>query len=233
MFTKRKIVNCLQPVLNQAKRAGRSRYLVPICSIVIAGGVMIALVSISATDQNQVRASKPAKVTVNQISKTLNQQSQTTSAIKARLIAIDQSLNALSEQKETTPSVDIIQPLARIEAQLKRIDQDANTSGLRLMLTTSTQDLTGLMSHLQMSINQLRERLYPKALLPVSKLPFEVIGIDLWNGQAKASIRSHHQVAPPMMVGDRKDGWTLTHLQFSPAFARFDNQAKQQIEVRL
>lgn len=236
MLSKRKIYSTMMPMLIGFRRFSQSRYVLPASSFVIVAATCVALGCVSSSDHKRsvTPASTPALV------KALHQSQQAdaknNAVLQARLIKINQQLKVLAEKQFSTSALDIQnmqKPLAEIESELQTIDRDAKAPALKAAISESHNDLKAILSHLQMSVDQLRDRLMPEHFLPASKLPFRLVGIDLWNGLAKASIRSNGNTAPPMMVGDSKDGWTLTHLQFSPALARFENAKKQQIEVRL
>ena len=157
----------------------------------------------------------------------------------AELSQIEGHLNSLLSQIKQTPPVTIqdIQALSAkvntISTQLDDIKTATQQSDLRSVISTSTSHLSEQLENLQKLTLSIKSRVSPQAYLPTSVLPFDVVGIDLWNGDLKATLRSGGQLATPMSVSESRDGWRLMQLSTDPMQAIFQNNKGQKVLARV
>jgi antitoxin component HigA of HigAB toxin-antitoxin module len=157
----------------------------------------------------------------------------------AELSQIEGHLNSLLSQIKQTPPVTSqdIQALSAkvniISTQLDDIKTTTQQSDLRSVISTSTSHLSEQLENLQKLTLSIKSRVSPQAYLPASVLPFEVVGIDLWNGDLKATLRSGGQLATPMSVSESRDGWRLMQLSTDPMQAIFQNNKGQKVLARV
>lgn len=134
---------------------------------------------------------------------------------------------------ESSDSPKVQQQLAQIEQQLAGINLPKQSANITGVVLKSKQAVLAKIQAMQTLLQTIQTQVTPKQYLPVTALPFQVAGIDIWNGRPKATLRVGHDVAPPLGVNDSQDGWTLVHLQFSPAEAIFKNARGQEVKVTL
>lgn len=157
----------------------------------------------------------------------------------AELSQIEGHLNSLLSQIKQTPPVTSqdIQALSTkvntISTQLEDIKTVTQQSDLRSVISSSTSHLSEQLENLQKLTLSIKSRVSPQAYLSASVLPFEVVGIDLWNGDLKATLRSGGQLATPMSVSESRDGWRLMQLSTDPMQAIFQNNKGQKVLARV
>ncbi len=82
------------------------------------------------------------------------------------------------------------------------------------------------LARLQQLIGKLQRQITPVAYLPVSQLPFQVVGVDYWNGLLRVTLHSGHSYAL-LSLGDSRDGYQLLSADFKTQQAVFIKKGKR------
>lgn len=100
------------------------------------------------------------------------------------------------------------------------------------LLVANNQSLTEKMTQLQVLLQKEHKNnsLTSRLILRGSSLPFKVTSIDVWNGQAMATV-TLNGYTDLMAKGDTREGWTLVDISFDPASAVFRNLRNQMVKL--
>lgn len=96
-------------------------------------------------------------------------------------------------------------------------------------LTISNKRISSNLNVLQTKVKKLETNIKP-IYVSQSALPFRVIGIDIWNGIPKLTVkmRNDHSL---MAVNDNIAGWTVTSISPDEAFTILKNKNGQFVKV--
>jgi hypothetical protein len=156
-----------------------------------------------------------------------------------QLSSIEANLNALIEHVQETPpassqDVEVLSTqVTKIGTAISALQDQPNTPEIKAAIVASTDALTGQLNSLKQLTIAIKTAVTPKRYLHESTLPFEVVGIDVWNGEAKATIKTVNALAPPMGINETQDGWTLIQLNNVTGEAIFQNEKNQQVLVKV
>ena len=156
-----------------------------------------------------------------------------------QLNSIEANLNTLIDNVHEVPpasshDVEVLSTkVMQIGSDLSELKDQPNTPEIKAAIVASTDALSGQLNSLKALTIAIKTAVTPKRYLPESTLPFEVVGIDMWNGEAKATIKTVNALAPPMGVNETQDGWTLVQLNSVTGEAIFQNEKNQQVLVRV
>lgn len=126
----------------------------------------------------------------------------------------------------------ILQQLQTVQSDLKTVSTHQDTHAIQQLLITENHTLSQQFATLQTQVAQIKKQVTPTAYLSISALPFVVIGVDRWNGEAQATIKIQG-TADLMARNETRAGWTLMDLTFEPAQAIFKNYKNQLVKVTL
>ncbi len=162
-------------------------------------------------------------------------------------------------QAELSKSFLSSQKLAELESQIHALSQSVNgmkassdalkTAALKSeVLSQETQQAaTQQVEKMRAQLSKITKAIVPQHYLPISDLPFQVAGIDFWNGKPMVSVAmkdmngvTHYRLMGQGMSfdcsgGNRTDcsNWALSKLHTAPNEAIFMNQKGQKIKVKL
>ena len=153
------------------------------------------------------------------------------------LSEIEKHLNSLavtvSHNNSTKDVRELGRQLQNIEQTINSLKSNAEMLQLKELVTDSKDQITSRLGRIQNIILQIKDQMIPKKYLPSSALPFQVLGIDMWNGQPKVTLELKGELAPPLGINEIQDGWTLKDLQFTPPMVFFENDKGQQVKLGL
>ena len=151
--------------------------------------------------------------------------------IEARLEVLakkqDNGQNPTAEEMQT-----ISNQLNQMQTEMNGLHIKNNAPQIIDAVNQSNQTLSKALTSLQGQVQSLQSQVHPIHYLPVTALPFSVIGIDIWNGVPKATVKIAGEAAL-MEVSDSRSGWTLVQLNFTAAEALFVNANQDFVKVRL
>lgn len=149
---------------------------------------------------------------------TLKQQSvtQLIQTIQIKLNTLETAIDKLSEQ--SAPKT--LQSIIEIENQ-KLFAHLIQSQKIKSRINTSSQ--------LNTKISNSHKKSYSHYLTAKS-LPFHVIGIDIWNGQAMVTVSNSGESAL-MALNDTRTSWTLIDLNFETSQVIFKNRRNQLIKI--
>lgn len=155
-----------------------------------------------------------------------------------RLTEMNEHLSLLSE-KENRGSYPSPSEMQTISDQLKQLEgqvnglQQANLAPQIInAVHESNHQVSKALASLQTDMQSLQSKMQPKHFLAASALPFTVLGIDVWNGVPKATVKINTETAL-MAESDVRSGWTLTQINFSKRQALFENNQHEFVNIRL
>jgi DNA repair exonuclease SbcCD ATPase subunit len=117
--------------------------------------------------------------------------------------------------------------LIKHDEQAAEQEQRVNTFG------SSLQELSTHVNQVQSQVKNLGRQMKNQAephYLSSSLLPFRVVGIDIWNGSSKVTVKLHDELNL-MAVNDSLAGWTLINVSVEPAVAIFKSRHGQFVKV--
>jgi hypothetical protein len=207
--------------MNESASLNTPKYVRSWGRIITVGLLVVIIVTVIATHQREVQKLSSVHERVMQLGE-----------IESHLTSI------VSELKTTPPeTMQAMQSLnVKVDAinhQLEDIKVATDQTQLRSIITGSTKQLSEQLQSLQKMTQSIKSRISPQNYLPVSALPFQVVGIDLWNGDLKATLRSGGQLSAPMGISEVKDGWRLMQLSTNPLQAVFQNSKGQKVLARV
>lgn len=160
---------------------------------------------------------------LSQIEKTLDQSSMSTE----RLSKIEGQINTLSQAiLDMKKSTSAIQSASLTSAHISEKNQIATNQQVR---------------RVESELAKISHAVTPTHYLPITALPFKVVGLDFWNGKPMASIGikdmngvMHYRLMGQGMSFDchgRCENWTLAKIKTDPNELLFSNQKGQKIKV--
>jgi uncharacterized protein YlzI (FlbEa/FlbD family) len=152
--------------------------------------------------------------------------------LEAKVNQLAVQIAHLDQNKAKEEIISINAHLNNIEQTIDQLNSVNSIQLLQEIITQSHDEVINKVAELQQQIQHLKKQLIPPAYLPVSKLPFKVISIDIWNGTPQATIQLN-RTADLMAQNDTRSGWTLITINFDPAYVIFKNTRNQRIKVDL
>lgn len=152
-----------------------------------------------------------------------------TTDLSATLAAINTRLAQLEQHATGSTTKPIQVKLDAIATQLQTITQTWQTTLQQAVHATTTPLVTQLRA-LTHQVAMLNAEKTPKAVLPVSALPFRVAHIDYLAGQTIVTVNYAH-LYTPLAVGDRLVGWQLIQANLTTQTATFVNAKGQRVVV--
>jgi hypothetical protein len=176
-----------------------------------------------------LQGSKEIQHTTSQVQR---DQKQTLSALDH----IENDISAFNTQlnKIGTPQAEIKamhRELRLIQDAITGLRQDTNNMPTQALLAKENQKLLDKLNTVHTLLTQVKKRPGFGHKLPI-RLPFRVLGIDIWNGQSMAEVEIGSEFAL-MAVNDTRAGWTLVRIDFDNAQVVFKNSEHHYLNIKL
>jgi hypothetical protein len=171
----------------------------------------------------------------------LDQTQRFDQALLIHLVKIDQSIQKVTDElKQNHQSSKqyletIVKQLNAMQSTLASIQDQTNPKQLQTMIMQTSQALITKQFNEIKSKTSTASHKHKKAKHRhhhYARLPFRVLGIDIWNGETEATV-SYLGDNTLLSKGDSLSGWTLVNLAFDPGHAVFRSNHGQTVTVRL
>src|SRR5262249_28089432 len=126
----------------------------------------------------------------------------------------------------------ITEQLNQLQNEVDHLQNNNHAPEIIDALKKGNEDLAASLKTLENHVTSLEARVQPKQYLNVSALPFSVLGIDIWNGVPKVTIKINDE-AMLLSENDQCASWTLRKINFSEREAVFENKAQAFVRVQL
>lgn len=126
---------------------------------------------------------------------------------------------------------DAVNKLNAMQSELVQISTDKQSQEIQGLIIKDNQKITDQLQSIQHQLHHLQQTRSKKELSARS-LPFQVISVDIWNGEPQATIALYNSVEL-MAQNDRRSGWKLISISFSPAQVIFKNQHDQYVKINI
>lgn len=119
--------------------------------------------------------------------------------------------------------------LTAIEASILHLNPQTSNETLKTLIADEN---TKLVNQFLKKQKRAQKHKNSRNTFSLSKLPFNVASIDIWNGQSMATISMGSETTL-MGEGDSRSGWTLLAINFDESSAIFKNKYNQLIKLSI
>lgn len=147
--------------------------------------------------------------------------------IETRLISLNTQL------KESAVSTDEIKAISAqlndIQTVIHKLNNRDSNVQIQSIVEKENQKLFEKLTKVQKLIQQAKQQTVSHRLSSMA-LPFQVLGIDIWNGQPMLTV-THQDESALMAKNDSRSGWTLIDLNFESSQVVFKNRQNQFVKL--
>lgn len=147
-------------------------------------------------------------------------------AIKEQLITLKNDLKHINAEPEDHQ---LLVNIDSLKHDLATVATSSDIKQLQDKLNLIRSDINSQVNDLRKEIN---DKILHKETLNASVLPFQVLSVDMINGQPFVNVEFDHHIAP-LSVGDVLSGWRLFSADYDSATAQFLNEHNQYVKVNL
>lgn len=214
-----------------ATRLTRKQKILGVISTTIFVLLIVVMISVAGNEKKQSQQSISATNTTTKKALVVAELSGKLEDINAQLAKINNAVETdktLSNQQKQGFEKEI----ATITGSMSGIAKESTVTAVSNTLSQDTAVLTKKVDSLQEAVTALSSEVQQGDFIDAKNLPFEIQSIDMWNGQAYASIKlnNHTQL---LAKNDEQMGWVVMSLNYSTQQAVLENNKKQFIKVQL
>lgn len=126
----------------------------------------------------------------------------------------------------------IHQQMLILQKNIDQLSQKTDKAYFQKAIAEENQKLIEKLNTIQTRLDPLKKHSATATTLSVHALPFQIAGIDIWNGQPMATIKIGTEFAL-MAVNDTRSGWTMINIDFDTARVIFKNTHNQYVQVKI
>lgn len=188
--------------------------------LLVALGVCSTYATLNTNQQTQLVNShlqSNQKITLKQLQQ-----------MEARLISLNTQLkeNAVSPEEIKAISAQVND----IQSVIHKLNDHDSSSQIQSIVEKENLKLFEKLTKVQKLVQQAKQQTVSHRYLSSMALPFQVLGIDIWNGQPMLTV-AHKGESALMAKNDSRAGWTLIDLNFESSQVVFKNRQNQFVKL--
>lgn len=188
--------------------------------LVVALGICSTYTTLNTRHQTQLvdfHLQSNQKITLKQLQQ-----------MEAQLISLNTQLKVNSVSPDEIKAISA--QLNDIQTVIHKLNDHDNSTQIQSIVEKENHKLFEKLTKVQKLIQQAKQQTVSHRYLSSMALPFQVLGIDIWNGQPMLTV-AHKGESALMAKNDSRAGWTLIDLNFESSQVVFKNRQNQFVKL--